>query len=332
MRTHSHSFLLIAACFVAQAMWTGSAHSQNAFGYTVTEEVVYGQAIITRDGAEVSRDLWMDVYQPEGKASQPRPAVIMTFGGAFHRGSPRATTESGGATDTSMADYCRSFAAAGYTCFAIDYRLTTEGPVLSGKGYDPDTIKPDSLLTLLPQINHIRSSVIGVPTVDFEVPEQRQIIVNGVIGAAEDLRKAVDFVRGSSADFNIDPHKIVLGGFSAGAVTSWNVAHGMGAPVAGVFLLSGADSGFDIKKTVTPTSGRPPILLIMGQNDLADGLANLPSLLAHYEASGVRHSFAWVPAFGHFYPAGSTSLGADGSKMAVRERIMSFLADTIGTP
>ncbi len=310
----------------------GPASSQSAFGYTVTEDVVYGEGVVTRDGSEVTRKLWMDVYQPDGEASPPRPAVIMTFGGAFHRGSPRATTQSGGATDTSMADYCRSFAASGYTCFAIDYRLTTEGPVLTGDGYDPDTINPESLLTLLPQINHIRSSVIGVDTVDFNVPEQRAIIVNGVIGAAEDLRMAVEFIRGSSTDFNIDPDRIVLGGFSAGAVTSWNVAHGMGAPVAGVFLLSGADSGFDIKKTVTPTSGRPPILMIMGQNDLADGLANLPSLLAHYEENGVEHSFAWVPAFGHFYPAGSTSLGADGSKMPVQARITEFLSGTIGNP
>lgn len=324
--------LLAALGIIAQSIVAGSAQGESAFGYTVIEEVPYGQATVERDGIESARDLWMDVYQPDGEATAPRPAVIMTFGGAFHRGSPRATTESGGATDTSMADYCRSFAAAGYTCFAIDYRLTPEGPILSGLGYDPETLNPESLLTLLPQINHIRSSVFGLPTLDFDVPEQRAILVNGVIGPAEDLRQAVEFIRASSTEFNIDPDRIVLGGFSAGAVTSWNVAHGMGVPVAGVFLLSGADAGFDIKKTVTPSSERPPILMIIGQNDLADGLANLPSMLAHYEANNVEHSFAWVPAFGHFYPAGATSLGADGSKMPVQVRVLEFVADTIGIP
>jgi acetyl esterase/lipase len=233
---------------MAQAILIDQAFGHSAFGYVISEEVPYDHSLVARNGKEVERNLWMDVYQPDGEASAPRPAVIMTFGGAFHRGIPRTTTESGGATDTSMADYCRVFAASGYICFAIDYRLTTEEPVLTGAGFDQDTINPENLLTLLPQINHIRSSVLGIDAIDFDVPEQRATLVNGVIGAAEDLGKAVDFIRSSSTKFNIDPDRIVLGGFSAGAVTSWNVAHGMGAPVAGVFLLSGANSGFDIKK------------------------------------------------------------------------------------
>ncbi|WP_145975767.1 alpha/beta hydrolase [Ruegeria atlantica] len=272
----------------------------------------------------------MDVYYPTEMASAPRPAVILTFGGAFHRGSPRLTFQSGGAQDTSMGNYCRRFAARGYTCFAIDYRLTIEGPVLSGEGYQEEWLEPDSLLPLLPQANHIRETM-SLPPIDFDIPEQRKVMVDGVIAAAEDLRKAVLHIRGSAADYDIDPNHIVLGGFSAGAVTSWNVAHGMGVPVSGVFLLSGSDAGFDVTKTVTTSSKRPPILMFMGQYDLPGALTSVPALLAHYQKVGVEHEFAWVPGFGHFYPAGSASLGGDAVSMSVEERIAVFLEHVIGS-
>ena len=122
----------------------------------------------------------------------------------------------------------------------------------------------------------------------------------------------------------------MIGGFSAGAVTSWNVAHGMGVPVAGVFLLSGSDAGFSLEKTVTASSNRPPILLFMGQYDLPGALDTVPELLAHYEKTGVDHAFAWVPGHGHFYPAGAASLSGDAKRLSVEERIAEFLKRVIG--
>src|SRR3546814_19851764 len=67
------------------------------------------------------RDLLVDVYRPVagGKPLANRPAVIMAFGGAFHRGDKGEEhfTEDG-AQDSSMADYCRRFARDGYACFS----------------------------------------------------------------------------------------------------------------------------------------------------------------------------------------------------------------------
>ena len=157
----------------------------------------------------------MDIYEPVANSPKPRPAIILSFGGAFHRGNPRLTIHSGGAQDTSMGNYCRRFAARGYTCFAIEYRLTPEIPILSGDGYRQDWIDPESLLPLLPQANHIRQGM-NLPPIDLNIPEQRTIIVNGVIAAAEDLRNAVLHIRNGAAKYNIDPERIVIGGFSAG--------------------------------------------------------------------------------------------------------------------
>ncbi len=322
---------VLTAITLSQALPVNPVKAQDAppVTYSLEAGVVYGKGIVTKNGKAVARDLWMDVYSPTEATNGQRPAVILTFGGAFHRGSPRLTFQSGGAQDTSMGNYCRRFAARGYKCFAIEYRLTPEGPVPSGEGYNADWIEPDSLLPLLPQANHIRETM-DLPPLDFDVPEQEQAMVNGVISAAEDLRKAVLHIKENASSFNVDPNRIALGGFSAGAVTSWNVAHGMGVPVSGVFLLSGTDAGFDVNKAVTASSERPPILMFMGQYDLAGALSSIPQLLAHFEKVGVEHEFAWVPGFGHFYPAGAASLGGDAVSISVEGRIAVFLENVIG--
>ncbi len=325
------NFGAVTALVLSNTLMAAPLEAQQAVPVTYSLEagVVYGQGVVRKEGEEVSRDLWMDIYHPTEATTTPRPAVVLTFGGAFHRGSPRLTFQSGGAQDTSMGNYCRRFAARGYTCFAIDYRLTPEGPVPSGEGYQADWIAPDSLLPLLPQANHIRGTM-DLPPLDFSIPEQEKTMVDGVISAAEDLRKAVLHIREFADTYEIDPNRIALGGFSAGAVTSWNVAHGMGVPVSGVFLLSGTDAGFDVNKAVTASSNRPPILMFMGQYDLAGALSSVPMLIDHYQKVGVDHEFAWVPGFGHFYPAGAASLGSDAVSMSVEGRIAEFLERVIG--
>ena len=77
-----------------------------------------------------------------------------------------------------------------------------------------------------------------------------------------------------------------------------NVAHGMNAPVAGVFMLSTAPIGIDIYKTVTGDSA--PALFFMGQHDLSGALIANPGLVEHYKKIGLDHTFAWVPGFGIF--------------------------------
>lgn len=59
------------------------------FAVTVTHDEVYGQGVVDASIAPRRRALTMDVYRPvlDGEPLSGRPAVIMAFGGAFHRGS-----------------------------------------------------------------------------------------------------------------------------------------------------------------------------------------------------------------------------------------------------
>lgn len=335
MRKFTALFALICLCLWMLFQAPALAETRSMLDYKVTPEVIYGKGdvIVEDDEGDDKLDtinLWMDVYEPledteEKTEEKPRPAIIFTHGGSFHRGSPRYTYDEGGAQDTSPGDYCRKFATRGYVCFAITYRLIPDNPVASD--YPPEDIDMTNVEIMIDQLNKVRK-IMCLDPLDPSDPEDMKLITDGVLSAAEDLRTAVKHIRNSAETYNIDPERIVLGGFSAGALTTLNVAHGMHEPVAAAFLLSGTILGFDILNTVTESSDSPPILLFQGQNDLEGYFVSMPILIEHYKKVGVRYTFAWVPAFGHFYTSGATSLSGDGSRMSIDERIMQFLEET----
>jgi hypothetical protein len=91
-------------------------HGEGAIGYGST-----------RPG---NRALLMDVYLPPGDAPPGgRPALVLSHGGAFHRGAKDCDEfEQGGSHNTPVHVYCERFALRGYVCFSIGYRLTQEQP------------------------------------------------------------------------------------------------------------------------------------------------------------------------------------------------------------
>ncbi len=287
----------------------------------VKRDILYGQGVVRENGVEVVRDLALDLYLPSGVEGL-LPTVIYTHGGSFHIGSPRTGYSVSGAQSTSPADYCRMFAGLGYACFAIEYRLGPEEPIASGVGYSQDHVDRESIKLMMDRVDVIRSN-IGLRPLDASDPEDNQLLTDTVLSAAEDLNKALVFILENADEFQVDPERVVLGGFSAGAVTSLNVAHGMNAPVAGVFMLSTAPIGIDIFKTVKGDSA--PALFFMGQHDLSGALIANPRLIEHYKKIGLDHTFAWVPAFGHFYPSGAVTLGTDATLRSVVERILEFV-------
>lgn len=295
-----------------------------------TRNLVYGRVPINiSQDRPRTRDLLVDVYRPvaDGKPLANRPAVIMAFGGAFHRGNKgeeRYTED--GAQDSSMADYCRRFARDGYVCFAIDYRLTPE---------DPGVVKPvdekklvSKALNLSPtataRIEIVRQRM-GLPPLDDRTREQYW---HAILAAAEDMAMATDYVRGHAGKYGVDADRIALGGFSSGAITALNAAYGIGVPVKAVFALSGGLSGYNLFETVQPNM--PPALLFVAQNDLEGIQSGTRFAVKALGTRGIPVETAWVPGFGHFYPMGAVSLGDAVSRMPVEARILAFLDAHIG--
>ena len=312
------------ACLRAEDLVT------EAHAVSVQSDVVYGQGSVGATSPTPHlRDLKMDVYRPlaDGKPLSGRPAVIMAFGGAFHRGSKgTARFEEDGASDSAMGDYCRSFAAAGYACFAIEYRLVPEDPALPN-GLDPAALMPKAMLkdpVMTARIDVVRGRM-GLPLLDDQSREQ---LWNTVFAAAEDLSNAVRFVRANTDRFGVDPERVAVGGFSAGGLAAVNAAYGLGAPVKAVISLSGGIGGFDLRQTAS--SGMPPGLFVIGQNDLDGVQVGTRAVLATLAAVGVKTESAWMPGFGHFYPMGATSLGDDMTKLTLKTRALRFLDRNLG--
>jgi len=103
----------------------------------------------------------------------------------------------------------------------------------------------------------------------------------------------------------------------------------------GVALESGEElragivvSNLDAKRTFTKIMDRndlPPTLLVISQYDLEAILESAPATIARLRAGGSDTQLVWVPGFPHFYPTGAVTLGDDGTRMSVGERVIQFL-------
>ncbi len=325
---------LAAACVVALGLPSSVLAedlSRDAYAVSVQTDVVYGQGMVgVTSSTPHARDLKMDVYRPlaNGKALAGRPWVVLAFGGAYHRGSKGTDRfEEDGASDSAMGDYCRTFAASGYVCLSIEYRLVPDDPALP-QGLDPALLFPKVALkdpVMTGRIDVVRGRM-GLPKLD---DQSREALWNTVFAASDDLMSAVKYARGHVDQLGIDPNRVAIGGFSAGGLAAVNAAYGMGADVKAVISLSGGIGGFDLRKTAR--ANMPPGLFVVGQNDLDGVQVGTKLLLGALGTAGVSTETAWMPGFGHFYPMGAPSLGNDMTKLTLKTRLVRFLDRTLGT-
>ena len=161
----------------------------------VTPDVKYGEGLKhsswnSDDGKPM--DLLLDVYQPE-EAIGPRPVMVFIHGGSFIEGSRKAE---------SAVNLSRYFAARGFVCFAISYRLRDDYGTMPQKYYD---------------------YVSGLGLHDL-----RQDQGLTMYAAGRDAKAAVRWVRANAKTYNLDVNRITAAGGSAGALAA--VALGMGNP------------------------------------------------------------------------------------------------------
>ena len=318
------SMLLIPTLTNAQDSYF-TDNNPDVVRYQVDTDIPYGKGDVLVDGKVDEIELTMDVYYPLEQADSPRPAIVLVYGGAHHRGNPRVKYVGFGSQTTSMSEYAMRFAEEGIVAFTIRYRVAPDNPVVGRyDGFGEEDLETDFLLdpAAISQANVIRGQMGLEPlTSETSVP----ILKSAIIAGAEDLRAALRHIKQAKAQFGVDPDRIALMGFSAGAVTAINVAFGMQEEVAAVISNSGYPSVFNMEKLATSAADLPPILMFMAQNDYAVVEMELPPFMKHLSSIGAEYYFNWVPSHGHFYPSGTTSLGSDGTRMSVEARAIQFL-------
>jgi dienelactone hydrolase len=299
------------------------------FQYQVTPDVKYGEGKVNSNGEVAMKDLTMDVYSPKDESNEPRPAVILTYGGSFHRGNPRSPYTGFGGQTTSMSQYAMRYAAEGFVVFTINYRVAPDNPIVDEySGYTEENIDVSVFTNqaAIAQTNVIRQQM-GLELLTDENAEP--VLKAAVLAAAEDLRAAIHHIKAESDTYKINPDKIALGGFSAGAVTSINVAYGMQEDVSAVFINSGFVAGLKVENKIATSDSNPPIMMFMSDNDYPVVSMFTQPLIEVFKAHGVEYHFNWVPGFGHFYPGGAVTLSDTGDKMPLIERTLLFLKEKL---
>jgi len=183
--------------------WGSAPPIDEHYGGTLYE----GTAIETQDprppllpdGDEPLR-LW--VADPDNGVTD-RPAIIWVHGGGFAVG---VDSMYGLANGTGKA-----YAQRGYVSFSAEYRIDT-----TLVGPDTATGRPSSLCQWVQDNENP-----GDPTWEA----RREQCKRNIIAAQRDIQGTVRWLRRHAGEFGIDPAKIAVGGFSAGAVTAANLAY-----------------------------------------------------------------------------------------------------------
>lgn len=123
-----------------------------------------------------------------------------------------------GAQTTSPAQYCQTYATRGFNCFAISYRLTHDHPIPSVAGYDTSQLDPSAIGFVIERVNQVRIANDLSPLDPLQDADQTTMM-NGIRAATEDLNAALQSIKTNADRYGVDPERIVLHGFSAGAVT-----------------------------------------------------------------------------------------------------------------
>ncbi len=272
------------------------AHAQlpflgKPFGVSVTTDIDYGDGTIDSTTSPTTADLFLDLYEPTG-AGVPalKPGLVLVHGGSWIVGSKDSSTfeSSPGSGDfnTPMHEYAAEFAKRGYVCVSIDYRKILDDPdgtgLLSTGGADISTI-----------VSLVQTLISGSVT----VPDDQ--VRRSIEAGTADTVKAINWMIANAATYGIDPARIAVGGYSAGAFNSIWAAYVADAPVAAVFSNSGGIGSSNTSFISSPSD--PPIIMFQGDSDNVVNVSNGQTVHAQLESIGVPHEYFEMVGENHYY-------------------------------
>ena len=281
----------------------------------VLRDVPYGVARVGYNrgaGPTTERVMAMDAYLPQPRPAHPVPALVLAFGGAFHRGSKEndCFPDAGAyGPNTAMAEYCRRFAREGIACFSVAYRLAPDDP---DPGTTPVLTQPAAVP--LSRVEHVRE-IMGLP------PITPQSMADVVEAAIDDVTAAARAVVARAGEFGVDAGRVVLGGWSAGARCALYAAYAERVPCAGVIALSGTMADADIAAYLPAGAAHPPLLLITAEHDVGYIRDGAPPMVAAMRARGCDARHVAVPGRDHWYAAEAVTAGGPTVEQVLRDAL-----------
>ena len=192
----------------------------------------------------------------------------------------------GSKTNATMVSLGNAYAQRGYVSVSINYRLVGDDPPAESLARDPTD--PVSVAAAAARI---------------------------------DAARAVEWMRANAASYRIDPNRIAIGGYSAGAITSMGVAFrdvGVdGADVQAVLSLSGGLYG---QESIIDAND-PPLIMIHGTADGTVPFSLAQAVEAQALSVGLIREFYPLEGVGHGTPA---QLGTVVDGITLADRIRNF--------
>ncbi len=249
------------------------------------KDVLYGKGQI-RSG---TKDLLLDIYQPQTDCTEPRPFVILIHGGGFVSGSKN---------QRNWPRIAEGLTDRGYVALAIDYRVEPDNPIPSQ--------------AFLP----IRSALLE--TIEEKPTLEDTRLASAVVSSLEDSLIAYQWAMENAEAECLDPERSAIWGSSAGAVLALMMGYnldefGIDAPkpdavidYMGRPLFSGAISYND-----------PPLFILHGDADKAVEYEFAEDLRREARQAGLPHSFFRVAGAGHsMVEIPIHDIAADGKTLA----------------
>ena len=244
------------------------------FGVDVTTDVQYGSSL-TGDGVNVAR--YLDIYRPTGMGlPDDLPAIVLMHGGFFMFGDK---------ADATAAAYGNAFASRGYVTVSINYRLVFTDNFPNPPG-DPLTPVPSRYTDWM--INDLPG---------FGVTNEQYLAE--IAAAVADQGMAVNWLADNAETYNLDPRKIAVGGWSAGAISSLMLGMGVvddvQADVGAVFSIAGGLLGYE----PFVDAGDPGVFIIHGDQDTLVPFSEVGYLQTALTDEGVAFDSMIIEGAGH---------------------------------
>ena len=284
-----------------------------AFNVKTTTDVPYGAGTV-RSPEVIEKSLYLDLLEPDGlEVPSLFPGMVFIHGGGFSIGDK---------SWFSFFPVVESLVRTGYVVVSIDYRKFYDDPPAI-PNFDTTGLTSDRLAlwdTYPPGFFTDEVADNGQSGEENTLQSHR-----AVAAAIEDASKAVAWLRDNADCLNVDPTRIAVGGFSAGAITSLFLGYDEAilndSPVQAVWSLSGSLYGNE-----TLIQGGDPSLFVMhGENDSIVPASWAVDLQERAEAVELPHASYILPGRGHNPRPSENSF--DGKSLS--GRLVEFLYDSL---
>ncbi len=199
-------------------------------------------------------------------------------------------------SNATMVAFGNAYAQRGYVAVSIEYRVVGDDPPTEARAQDP-----------------------GDP------------VSVAAVAARVDAVKAVEWMRANAATLGIDPDRIAVGGYSAGAITALGLAYrdpGVdGADVQVVLSLSGGLYGLES----LIDADEAPLIMIHGTADPTVPFSLAEAIEDRALSVGLTHEFYPLEGVGHGTPSVLVGTVVDGTTLADRIRNFFYVHLDLGS-